>query len=129
MGRKSSRDVAFKLVYQQLFSENVDFEQAMDSFEIERESEDFDFIHTLYHGVVDNFDDLKIVVEQNLVDYNLNRIYKLDLAILLLAVYEIKYLNATEGIVVNEAVELAKKYSTDKSPSFINGVLAKIIKK
>ncbi len=128
MSRKSSRDIALKLVYQYLFSKDIDFYQAVDSFEVDRESEDFKFIDTLYNGVVDNYDDIVKIIVDNLVDYKLERVYKLDLAILLVATYETKYLNESAGIVINEAVEFAKKYSTDKSPSFINGVLAKIVK-
>ena len=62
--------------------------------------------------------------------YDIDRIYKVDLAILVLAVFEIEFEKSTpQNVVINEAVELAKKYSTDKSYSFINGVLAKVINK
>ena len=128
MSRKSSRDIAFKLIYQYMFNKEIDFNQAIDSFELDREGEDYKFVETLFQGVVDNYDALVEVVSQNLVSYKLDRVYKLDLAVLVLAVFEIKYLNETPGIAINEAVELAKKYSTEKSPSFVNGVLAKIVK-
>ncbi len=128
MSRKSSRDIAFKLIYQYMFNKEIDFNQAIYSFELDREGEDYKFVETLCLGVVDNYDALVEVVSQNLVSYKLDRVYKLDLAVLVLAVFEIKYLNETPGIAINEAVELAKKYSTEKSPSFVNGVLAKIVK-
>lgn len=128
MSRKSSRDIAFKLIYQYMFNKEIDFNQAIDSFELDRESEDYKFVETLFQGVVDNYDALVETVSQNLVSYKLDRVYKLDLAVLVLAVFEIKYLNENPSIAINEAVELAKKYSTEKSPSFVNGVLAKIVK-
>ena len=128
MSRKSSRDIAFKLIYQYMFNKEIDFNQAIDSFELDRESEDYKFVETLFPGVVDNYDALVETVSQNLVSYKLDRVYKLDLAVLVLAVFEIKYLNENPSIAINEAVELAKKYSTEKSPSFVNGVLAKIVK-
>ena len=58
----------------------------------------------------------------------LNSIYKLDYAILLVAIASIDYLEESISLAINEAVELAKKYSTDKSPSFVNGVLSSIYK-
>ena len=59
----------------------------------------------------------------------LQRIFKVDLAILVVAIIELKYIKENpKEVIVNEAVNLAKKYSTDKSPKFINGVLADIIK-
>ena len=61
--------------------------------------------------------------------FTAERIYKIDLAILLIATYEILFLpDVPDKVSVNEAVELAKTYSTDNSPSFINGVLASVIK-
>ena len=68
------------------------------------------------------------IIKDNTEGYELDRIYKVDLAILVLAVYEIKYQDTPKNVVVNEAVELSKKYSTDKSYSFVNGVLAKVLK-
>ena len=57
------------------------------------------------------------------------RIAKVDLSILRLAIYELKYTDVPHKVVVNEALEIAKTYSTDKSPKFINGVLGSILKK
>ena len=69
------------------------------------------------------------IIKDNIEGYELDRIYKVDLAILVLAIYELKFENSTpDKVVLNEAIELSKKYSTDKSFSFINGVLAKILK-
>jgi len=107
MSRKSSRDIAFKLVYQYLFNKDVSFFDAIESFEIEPESEDYNFIKDLYTGVVDNYDSLTKTISDNLVDYKLDRVYKLDLAILLVACYELKQ-GESAGIAINEAVELAK---------------------
>ena len=60
----------------------------------------------------------------------IDRIYKIDLAILVLATFELKFSSEklSASAIINEAVELSKKYSTDKSYSFINGVLAKVVK-
>ena len=59
---------------------------------------------------------------------SIERLYKIDLAIIILAVIEVNYVKETpKQVVINEAVELAKKFSTDKSPKFINGILADIL--
>ena len=69
------------------------------------------------------------MIKSNVVGYEVDRIYKIDLAILVLAIYELKFASGDvqPSVVINEAVELSKKYSTEKSYSFINGVLAKVI--
>ena len=64
--------------------------------------------------------------EKNLINYKLDRICKTDLAILIVAIYELNYLKEPIKVVVNEAVELAKKYSLDNSYKFVNGLLAKV---
>ena len=68
------------------------------------------------------------IIKDNVTGYELERVYKVDLAILVLAVYELKFtVGVVPSIIINEAVELSKKYSTEKSYSFINGVLAKVV--
>jgi len=90
--------------------------------------EDKEFANCLIGGINEHYDELINVIKENTVGYELERIYKVDLAILVLAVFEIKFTETPSNIVINEAVELSKKYSTDKSYSFVNGVLAKVVK-
>ena len=92
------------------------------------EQEDAKFINEVYDGILSKEDELNELIASKLKGYTLERIFKVDLAILKLAIYEIKYLNENPAVVINEAVELAKKYSTDNSYKFINGVLANIVK-
>ena len=67
-------------------------------------------------------------IEKNLkAGWKLDRISKIDLSILKLAIYEIKYKEIPFKVVINEAVELAKKYVEDSSKNFINGILASIV--
>ena len=61
-------------------------------------------------------------------DWKIERISKIDLVILKLAIYEIKYKELPYKVVINEAVELAKKYGEDNSKNFVNGILASIVK-
>lgn len=128
MSRKKSREYAFRLVFEKFFHEpEKEFEFSDEDFQFDET--DREFVNTLIGGINEHYDEIMDTIKNNVVGYELDRIYKVDLAILVLAVFELKYLEGAEsGIVVNEAVELSKKYSTDKSYSFINGVLAKVIK-
>ena len=69
------------------------------------------------------------LIEKNLkTDWKMDRISKVDLSILKLAIYEIKYKEIPFKVVINEAVELAKKYGEDSSKNFVNGILASVVK-
>ena len=91
--------------------------------------DDKEYISTTTKEVAEKYDELLKIIESNLKNYTLNRIYKTDLAILVLATYElINHKEISSSVVINEAVELSKKYGSDKSYSFVNGVLAEINK-
>ena len=128
MSRKKSREFAFRLVFEKFFHTPND--DCLDEMEdIVLDDEDKSFVNKLLDGVNENYDEIISIVKANIEGYELERIFKVDLAILVLAIYEIKFLKETpEKVIINEAVELSKKYSTDKSYSFINGVLAKVLK-
>ena len=86
--------------------------------------EDLAFIHSLVEGVGSHADELDERISAYLRDWSLARVAKVDLAILRLAFYELLYLkDVPETVVISEAVEMAKRYSTDKSGAFVNGVL------
>jgi len=137
MSRKVAREILFKLVFENCFHDDEDF--ITYNTYLENNGEDFDpdflnqslddenkeFVKQNLIGVIEHKNEIIENIKDNLVDYSIERLFKIDLAILLIAVHELKYSNISKEIVINEAVELAKKYSTDKSYSFINGVLAK----
>lgn len=128
MSRKKSREFAFKLVFENFFHE-PDVDIFLSPEDIVLDDTDKEFVNTLIGGINEHYEEIMDIIKNTIVGYELDRIYKVDLAILVLAVFELKYLTETpQNVVINEAVELAKKYSTDKSSSFINGVLAKVIK-
>ncbi|MEG0073238.1 MAG: transcription antitermination factor NusB [Clostridia bacterium] len=127
MSRKRTRDLAFKCVYQMSMGQSAEYviNACFANNEVNDESKAT--IETNVKGISDNLEMLDGLIKENLKKWSMSRIPKIDLAILRLAIYEIKF---DEGVpykvAVNEAVELAKTYSTEESPSFINGVLAKI---
>lgn len=128
MSRKKSREILFRMVFELCFQtpERVD----EDFFALEGlDEENRNFVLSMYEGIKKEFNSIIGIIEKNLKGYTLERIFKIDLSILIMAVYEIKYRKETPvTVVINEAVEIAKRYSTEKSYSFINGVLANIIK-
>lgn len=81
------------------------------------------------NGIIENNKEIEEKISSNLKkDWNLSRVSKVEIAILKVAIYEILYTETPFKVAINEAVELAKKYGEDKSSSFVNGVLANIVK-
>ena len=127
MSRKKSREYAFRLVFEKFFHEpDIDLEFEDEDFVLI--DEDKSFANELIGGVNSHYDEILELIKNNTEGYELDRIYKVDLAILVLAIYELKFgEDLPQNVIINEAIELSKKYSTEKSYSFINGVLAKVV--
>ncbi|MBR4998406.1 MAG: transcription antitermination factor NusB [Clostridia bacterium] len=123
MKRTNARELAFKTIYSKFF--NVD-----DAEDLNIEDKDsLEFISKILKSFAQNYNEINEIISQNLKGYTIQRLYKIDLAIITLAVIELKFIKETpKEVVINEAIELAKKYSTEKSPRFINGVLADLVK-
>ena len=91
---------------------------------------DKNYIQTVYDGVIDHFDELVELISSCTTGFNPERIFRPDLAALLLAAYEMKYMDDIPmPVSVSEVLELVKSYSTEKSAAFVNGVLAGVYKK
>ena len=130
MGRKKARDNAFKCIYQLEFMDDKNVEKLLEYCYDENQNTDNEkeYIQKVVNGVVENLSIIDGNILKNLKNWSINRIAKIDLAILRLAIYEILYLEDIPAKVsVNEAVELAKEYGGTDSKSFVNGLLAKII--
>ena len=127
--RALARDYIFKKIYVYLFDDNqvgeiVDSVQ-YDSITLQN---DKDYINCVFDLYVKNKESVEKKINDLLVDYIPERVFKIDRAILSLAIVELLYYKKTpQAVVINEAVELAKKYGTDKSYSFVNGLLKRVI--
>ena len=122
--RKQARETAFKVIYKNLFMEN-DFSSSelLEEDNILAE-EDVCFVNKLVELYQQNKEEINNSINSKLKGYTPERVYRIDRAILALAITEIKFYNQTPlKVVINEAIEMAKKYSTEKSYSFINGML------
>ncbi len=121
--RSYAREVAFCKVYTYLMCE--EFDEDFSQFETKVLSEqDLDFALSLVRGVIEKKSELDKQIGDFSRAYKLSRIYRPDLAVLELALFEMQYLDTPHAVVINEAVGIAKKYSTEKSVSFVNGILA-----
>lgn len=135
MSRRNSRELVFKMLFPINFKiekeYKVELEQEFESvFDNEVLSEeDKQYIMVKYNNILSHKEELFKIIEPKLNGFSIDKVYKPDLVALLIAVYEIKYEEDIPAKVsVNEALELCKKYSTDKSAGFVNGVLASILK-
>lgn len=133
MNRTAIREQSFKLIYSlEIQKQQEELESAIEIFEESNEITDKNakiYIADVVLGIQKNKKEILEQVEKNLKsDWKLERISKIDLAILKLAIYELKYTEVPFKVVINEAVELAKKYGEESSKKFVNGILASVVK-
>lgn len=128
--RALAREIAFKKIYESMFNENSNDDLQL-LFDIDNLTDDNDkmFVSTLVELYFNNKNEVDNLINKLLVDYSPERIFRIDRAIISLATVELKYYKQTPlAVVINEAVNLAKKYGTDKSYAFVNGILKSISK-
>ncbi|MCI9039740.1 MAG: transcription antitermination factor NusB [Clostridia bacterium] len=134
MTRSEGRNLAFELLYsleiQKVGQEELEEQIQLFLQESEITQENVtEYIKQTINGITFQEEEIKKMISQNLKEkWDISRISKVNLALLKLGIYEIVYSKLPYKVVVNEVVELAKKYGEDSSPSFVNGILANIIK-
>lgn len=132
MNRTEIREQAFKLIYSLEIQKKEEKEEAIELYIESNNITDknaIEYIRDAVFGIEKNKKVIIENIEKNLkADWKIDRISKIDLSILKLAIYEIKYKDIPFKVVINEAVELAKKYGEDNSKNFINGILASVVK-
>ena len=130
MSRKKARDNAFKCIYELEFGRDEKIEKILENCyeEDNNKPDEMEYIEMVLKGVKENLAQIDNVILSKLKNWSIERIAKIDLAILRLAIYEINYMDdIPEKVSANEAVELAKTYGNNDSKSFVNGVIAKVI--
>ncbi len=134
MTRTEGRTLIFELLYSLEIQKTAKEEQEeqVEIFLQENEVNEektVQYIKEEIKGINENEPEIRKTISSNLKeDWNIDRISKVDLALLKLGIYEIFYSKLPYKVVINEVVELAKKYGDEPSPSFVNGILANIIK-
>ena len=131
MQRSVMREMAFKLLYEIEIQKEVSdtiIDNFVESSGISNE-EAIEYYKDIVYGIESNKEKIENLISINLKNnWTINRISKINLSLLKLAIYEMLYKDLPYKIAINEVIELAKKYADDSSPVFINGVLASIVK-
>ncbi len=136
MKRSELRENIFKLLFRVEFNEKEEMKEQVDLYfdDIPLEGEktisekDQMYIENKYQAIVEKLQDIDKEIEEVSNGWQLSRMGKVELTIIRLALYEIRYdEDVPTGVAINEAVELAKKFGGDDAPSFINGILAKMV--
>lgn len=131
MIRSKQREHIFKMLFQIEFNDEADmpehlkyyFETLDNATEAEK-----DYIQNKYEAAVRLVPEIDVLLNENTKGWKTSRMNKVDLTILRLAVYEMKWdEDIPEKVAVNEAVELAKRFSGDEGPAFVNGILGKMM--
>lgn len=127
--RREERIQAFNFVFERMFREDTAEEVFEDAFNA-RDTEISDYIKKVVEGVEKHIEEIDMTIEENLKGWKKNRISKVSLTILRIAVFEILYMKDIPiSVSINEAVTIAKSYATESDGSFVNGVLGAIAKK
>ena len=131
MQRSAMRELAFKLVYEIEVQKESEEEQ-LDIFLENNDITDVkvvEYLKDIKEGIKNNADEINTLITSNLKDnWSLNRISKINLSLIKLAIYEMIYKALPYKVAINEVVELAKKYADESAPVFIIGILASVVK-
>ena len=132
MKRSAIRELAFQLIYSLEIQKPENLEEQIELY-LEcnniTENEAKEYIKNAVIGINEHIEEIKELIEKNLkADWKIDRISKIDLSLLKLAIYEIKYNEIPYKVAINESLELAKKYGEESSKNFINGILASVVK-
>lgn len=132
MKRSAIRELTFRLVYSLEIQKTDDLEEQIELYlecnEV-NEEEAKEYIKDAIKGIDEHKEEIESLIEKNLkADWKIERISKIDLSLLKLAIYEIKYKEIPYKVAINESLELAKRYGEETSKNFINGILASIVK-
>lgn len=129
MNRSELREIIIKILYQvYIYKEkNIDFSiNDLIKEQLDRKNE---FVENSINGIIEKQDKISLIANKYMKDWNIDRISKVDKAILSLAIYELLYTETPNVVAINEAIELSKKYSDEKVTKLINGTLDTIMHK
>ena len=130
MSRTQAREKAYEIIFMIELCDSIDCELDILSEELKDHKKHMKYVSSVVKAVSDNLEEIDGIISENLdKSWSINRLSKMSIAVLRLAVAEIKYLGDIPAAVsINEAVELSKKYGDEGEPSFVNGILSKLVK-
>lgn len=124
--RSELREIAMKVLYQVYIYENTKTGYDLKSIIKDLLEVENDFVNELVNGVIKNQNTISELANKYLVDWDIERLSKVDKAILSIGIYELKYTDTPSVVSINEAIELSKKYSDEKVTKMMNATLDKI---
>lgn len=131
MSRRSARKHIFNIIFQSEFHDLNEINDIIQIYKDENDDitiNDMVFIQKELKGIIENKEKIDNIINNSAVNWNVERIAKVDVAILRIAIYELIFeKDIPDKVSINEAIELAKEFSSDNSPSFINGILGKVV--
>ena len=129
MTRKEERELAFTLVFEKIFNDELTVDEVIDNAVEARLIEKNTYAFSVAHLVYEHIEEIDGKITEYSIGWSTKRLPKVSLAIFRVALWEIFYVpSVPNSVAINEAVELAKKFATKEDASFINGVLGKIVK-
>ena len=131
MTRREAREHLFRMLFRKDFYNEDDLNEQVElyfSLMREPEEKEVEDLTNRFHLILDKLDEIDSMIEGAASGWKLNRLGKVELTLLRIATYEIRFDDTIPTpVAINEAVEIAKKFGEDNSPGFINGILAKIV--
>lgn len=124
--RSELREIIMKVMYQVYILESTNTKYDVKDLIKEQLEVENEFVNDMVNGIIKNQKEISDLANKYLVDWNIERLSKVDKAILSLSIYELKYTETPSVVAINEAVELSKKYSDEKVTKMINATLDKI---
>ena len=124
--RSELREVIMKVIYQNNLYKESDFEYDINDLIREQLEVENSFVNDSVKGIIENQNKINELANKYLKDWTIDRLNKVDQAILSLGIYELMYTDTPSVVSINEAIELSKKYSDEAVTKMINGVLDKI---
>ena len=124
--RSELREIIMKVMYQVYILESTNTKYDVKELIKEQLEVENEFVSDMVNGIIKNQKEISDLANKYLVDWNIERLSKVDKAILSLGIYELKYTETPSVVAINEAVELSKKYSDEKVTKMINATLDKI---
>lgn len=128
--RRASREAALQVLFQYHFSPEIDLGQCLSLYESQflRNKEAWDYSNNLIHGVLEFKNSIDEIITNKSTNWKIERIAGVDLNILRIAIFEMKFMPepVPRNAVINEAVEIAKKFGSENSSAFVNGILDQV---
>ena len=129
MTRKEERELGFTLIFEKIFNDDLTVNEVIQNAVEARLIEENTYAFSVAQLTYEHIEEIDKIITDNSIGWSVSRLPKVTLAVIRLALCEILYVpSVPNGVAINEAVELAKKFATKEDASFINGILGKIVK-